>query len=151
MKLSFGIILLVVAAFIAFATALAHMSCIYLGPECYAVQMAPPEVVESAQNGTLLAPIGTLIVASVFIIMGCYALSAARLIRALPKLTVVVYTISALCIIRGILPIQLWIRHPEKVTEAVLYVGLAWLATGLFYFLGFRQTRHSHTRHNHTK
>lgn len=141
MKVNFGVILLFIAALTAFATALAHTSCIYFGPECYAAQMAPPEVIESAKSGSLLAPIGTLFVSAIFVIMGCYALSAANIIKPLPKLSIVVYTLSFICIVRGILPIQFWFRYPEKVSEPILYVGVAWLMVGLFYFFGYSKTR----------
>ena len=40
MNTKHGVILLVIAASIAIATALAHLSCIYLGPQCYSAQMA---------------------------------------------------------------------------------------------------------------
>lgn len=65
MNAKHGIVLLVVAALVAFFTALAHLSCIYFGPQCFSVQMAPPIIVESARRGTLLAPIATVVVATV--------------------------------------------------------------------------------------
>jgi len=133
-----GRLLLCIAAFTATITAIAHLSCIFLGPQCYAVQMAPEVIVESAQNGTILAPLGTVVVSAIFIAMGCYALSAANIIRKLPWLKPVVYTLAILCIIRGILPLQLWFRHADKVSEPVLYVGIVWLLVGLCYLLGFR-------------
>lgn len=138
MQAKLGIAGLVIAAAVALLTAIAHLSCILLGPECYSIQMAPPEVVESAKAGTLLAPIGTVFVAAIFITFACYALSAARLLRPLPKVKLVVHLIGFACVIRGILPIQLWFRHPEKVTDVVLYVGIAWLLVGLLYLLGYR-------------
>lgn len=140
MKINSGVILLVIAGLVAFATALAHTSCIYFGPECYAAQMAPAEVVESAKAGSWLAPIATLLVSAVFVIMGYYALSAANIVNKLPKLAIVIYTISFICVLRGILPIQLWFRYPEKVSDPVLYIGLVWLTIGLFYFVGYRKT-----------
>ena len=66
MGFKFGVISLVCAAVIAISTALAHLSCLYFGPECYAIQMAPPVIVESAKAGTLLAPLGNLLVSSIF-------------------------------------------------------------------------------------
>ena len=138
MKPHIGKLLLVLAALIAMATAIAHTSCIYFGPECYAAQMAPPQIVESAQNGTYLAPIGTLFVSAIFVVLGLYALSGANIIRRLPLLNVGIYTIATLCIIRGLLPIQLWLRHPDKVSDIVLYAGYVWLIAGLLYLVGYR-------------
>ncbi len=68
---------------------------------------------------------------------GCYALSGAKLIRRLPLLELAIYSISFICILRGILPLQLWFRKPELVSDPVFYVGIAWLVSGLLYFLGF--------------
>ncbi|PAJ73104.1 hypothetical protein CJF42_17530 [Pseudoalteromonas sp. NBT06-2] len=138
MKFKYGIVFLVIAAFIAIGTAFAHMSCIFIGPQCYSAQMAPVQIIESAKNGTLLAPIGTVIVSVIFIVLGLYALSGAKVIRKLPLLSFGIYTIAALCIIRGVLPLQLWFRYPDKVSDVVFYVGLVWLVTGLLYFFGFR-------------
>jgi len=141
-KATFGVILLVFAALIAIGTAFAHLSCIYFGPQCYAAQMAPPQIVESAIKGTYLAPIGTLFASGIFILVGLYALSGAgfnsRLLNILPLKKLAIYTIATLCIIRGLLPLQLWIRHPDKVVDVVLYVGLVWLIAGLCYLFGYR-------------
>ncbi len=139
--MKYGVIFLVIAAMIAIGTALAHMSCIFLGPECYATQMAPPQIVESAKNGTLLAPLGTIFISSIFVVLGLYALSGAQFIRKLPLLNIGLYTIASLCIIRGVLPLQLWLRHPEKVSDLVFYVGVVWLLTGFLYLFGYRNVK----------
>jgi uncharacterized membrane protein HdeD (DUF308 family) len=119
------------------------MSCIYFGPECYAAQMAPPQIIESAKKGTYLALIGTLFASTIFFVLGLYALSAAGFFRKLPLLKFTIYTIATLCIIRGILPLQLWLRHPEKVNDIVLYTGIVWLITGLLYLFGYRMRKNS--------
>ncbi|MCG7534999.1 hypothetical protein [Pseudoalteromonas sp. OOF1S-7] len=146
MSRGYGIALLLLATCAAFLVAAAHLSCIYFGPQCYAVQMAPPFVVESARAGTLLAPLLTLVVSAIFIILGCYALSAARFIRRLPFLRAGIYSISAVCIVRGLLPIQLFLRYPEKISAPVLMAGIAWLVVGLCYWFGYRAVK-KHTMH----
>tara|TARA_Y100001968_G_scaffold322586_1_gene358923 strand:+ start:4133 stop:4570 length:438 start_codon:yes stop_codon:yes gene_type:complete len=133
-----GAVLLFIAGVIAVLTAFAHLSCIFLGPQCFETQMAPVSVIESAKAGTLLAPLGTVVVSTVFIVFGCYAFSGATLIRRLPLLSFGIYAIAAACIIRGILPIQLWIRQPDRVTDTVLIVGGVWLLVGLCYFFGYK-------------
>jgi hypothetical protein len=137
-----GVVFLVLAALVAMGTAAAHLSCIYLGPECYAAQMAPQQIVESAINGTYLAPVGTVFASGIFVVLGLYALSGAgftgMLIDKLPLVNYAIYTIATLCIIRGVLPLQLWLRHPEKVNDTVFYVGIVWLVTGLLYLVGYR-------------
>ena len=142
MKRQTGVVFLVLAALVAMGTAAAHLSCIYLGPKCYVAQMAPPQIVESAINGTYLAPIGTVFSSGIFVILGLYALSGAgftgKLIDKLPLVNYAIYAIATLCIIRGLLPLQLWLRHPEKVNDTVFYVGIVWLMTGLLYLVGYR-------------
>ena len=133
-----GAVLLFIAGVIAVLTAFAHLSCIFLGPQCFETQMAPVSVIESAKAGTLLAPLGTVVVSTVFIVFGCYAFSGATLIRRLPLLSFGIYAIAAACIIRGILPIQLWIRQPDRVTDTVLIGGGVWLLVGLCYFFGYK-------------
>ena len=102
MNKKYGTFLLFLVAIIAIGTAIAHMSCILLGPQCYAVQMAPPEIIQSAENGTLLAPLSTSFISLLFIIIALYSLSSAGVIKRLPVLSVGVYIISILCIIRGV-------------------------------------------------
>lgn len=138
MRSKVGIILLVLVAFIAMGTAVAHLSCIFFGPECYAAQMAPPQIIESAKNGTYLAPIGTVFASALFVVLGLYALSGAGIIRKLPLLKYAVYAVATLCIIRGILPLQLWLRHPDKVNDIIFYTGIVWLVTGLLFLFGYR-------------
>ena len=133
-----GIIFLVLAALIAIGNAIAHLACLSLGPECYAVQMAPPQLIESAKNGTYLAPTANIVVSTIFVIWGLYALSGAGLIRKLPFLKFVIYAIATLCMIRGILPLQFWLRNPEEISDTAFYYGIGWLITGLLFLFGYR-------------
>ena len=137
----YGKLSLVIVSIMAFAVAIAKTSCIYFGEQCYSVQMAPSFIVDSARAGTRVAPIGAIIAASIFAIIGLYALSTAKLIRPLPLLKPVVLTLSTLFVIRGLLPLQLWIRKPELVSDAVLIVGFVWLLCGLMLYFGYRECR----------
>jgi hypothetical protein len=142
-----GLMFLVLAALIAIGNAVAHMSCIYIGPDCYAAQLAPPQLIESAKSGTYLAPVSAIVISVIFVIWGLFALSAAGIIRKLPLLKFAIYAISTLCIIRGILPLQQWLRHPEKVSDAAFYYGIAWLITGLLFLLGYRMIGNQRIEH----
>lgn len=138
MSFNKGVVLLVIGASAAIFTGFAHLSCIFFGPQCYSAQMAPAIIVESAKAETLLAPIAAIGISIFFVILGFYALSGAKLIRKLPLLSFGIYSIATVCIIRGILPIQLWVRHPNKVSDAILVVGIVWLLVGLCYLFGYR-------------
>ena len=138
MKIKFGVLFLVLAAMIAIGTGIAHLSCIYFGPECYAAQMAPPVIVDSAKAATYLAPLAAVLALILFTILGCYALSAAKLIPRLPFLQFGIYSIATVCIIRGLLGIQLWLRKSEIISESILYAGLVWSIVGMLYLFGYR-------------
>lgn len=133
-----GVVLLVIVAVIAVIPAVMHMSCLYFGPACYSYQMAPKVIVESAKAGTLLAPIGAFVVSALFLLMAAYALSAAQLIRKLPLLSLGIYFMSAACVIRGILGIQLWFRFPERLNEFGTVSNWLWLLAGILFFVGYR-------------
>ncbi|MCL1077593.1 hypothetical protein D5R81_11720 [Parashewanella spongiae] len=139
--MNYGKPLLFFVAFLAFGVVIAHMSCIYLGEQCYSAQMAPQILIESAKAGTLVAPVATIIVSFMFFIVGLYALSSARVITNLPFLNAAVITISVLCIIRGILPLQLWLRKPELMPLDGLIVGIIWLVSGVIFFAGHRKVK----------
>lgn len=132
-----GKILLLIAAAICVFTALAHMSCIVLGPSCFEYQLAPAALIESSKNDTLLAPLGTIAVSSIFLVWAAYALSGAGVLRRLQLQSLGIYTISFLCIVRGLLGIQLWIRKPERLTEFGVVSSWVWLLTGLLFVIGY--------------
>ena len=134
-----GVYYLLFVAVIAFGTALAHFSCIFLGPACYELQMAPQSIIESAVKGTIFAPLMTIAISSVFVIVALYALSAARLIKHLPLLKLGVYVISIICILRGLLPIAALTFNYDMVTVKGILIGFVWLATGSFFIYGFRK------------
>ena len=55
--------LLISGGVIASAAAIWHLLCIWGGPSWFAFARAPKQLIDSAQQGTLLAPVGTVIVA----------------------------------------------------------------------------------------
>ena len=133
-----GLLFLSIAAVIAILTALAHMSCIFLGESCYRSQLAPDVIIQSAVNGTLLAPVVTTLISSLFLLCAIYALSAANIIMKLPLLKTAIYSISILCILRGLATIPLSLTYPEMVTSFSIIAGLTWFISGVLFFLGFR-------------
>lgn len=136
MKSIVGLSCLLLAAIVATLTAVAHLSCIPLGPACYEAQLAPHIIVESAIDGTLLAPIATLLVSLLFLLCSAYALSRAGLIRRLPLTNLAMVTLAVLCIIRGLLAFQLKIRHPELVNSTELVSSVIWFISGLLFWFG---------------
>ena len=128
--------LLILGALIATFTALAHLSCIIFGPQCYKAQLAPEFIVESAIQGTWLAPFGAILISLLFFTCAAYALSKAGIIRKIPLLNLGIYTIATIAIIRGLLTFQLKFRHPELVDLNNLSIGGVWFIAGLLFLIG---------------
>jgi len=133
-----GLLFLNIAAGIAIFTALAHMSCMFLGENCYRSQLAPEVIIQSAVNGSLLAPVATTFVSSLFLLCAVYALSAANIIIKLPLLKTAIYSISTLCILRGLATIPLWLAYPDMFSSFPIISGAIWFISGMLFLLGFR-------------
>lgn len=136
-----GILALTIGAMISIATALAHLSCIFLGPACYKAQLAPPKIVQSAVDGTLLAPMGNLLVSSLFVACGLFALSGAGLIKRLPLQNLALITISGICILRGLSTVPASYMFPEVVSNVSIIAGTTWFITGLLFAYGYMCVR----------
>ena len=130
-------IALSLAALISVLTAIAHLSCIVLGPACFEAQMAPPALVESATNGTMLAPVATLIIAGLFIVCGIFALSAIGIVTRLPYVRPALLLISVVCLLRGVATIPLSFMYADMVSTFSLSAGFAWFFTGLLFAYGY--------------
>lgn len=107
--------------------------------------MAPPQLIESAKFGTWLAPIATLIVSSLFALCGLFALSGAGIMRKIPLTYLALFTIAALCLLRGLSTIPLSLTFPEVVSVFSLFSGFIWFIAGLLYAYGFMQYRKSNS------
>ena len=137
-KNKIGMYFLVIAAGIAILTAFSHMSCIAIGESCYRAQLAPEPIIQSAINGTMVAPVGTIFISILFILCAAYALSAAKLIAQLPLLNMGIYTISALCLFRGVATVPLSLMFPDMVSNFSFFAGAVWFVSGMLFLFGFR-------------
>lgn len=130
------------AAAILFAGALLHVGVLVAGPRWIAFVGAPPAVVESAANGTWLAPASTLGIAALLATLAFYALSAAGTLARLPFVRTILALFAAIFVVRGLIivpallqgrvnwaaPIDLFIIASSAL---ILTLGLA-LCVGLF-------------------
>lgn len=139
-KNKIGIAALIIVALIATLTAVAHLSCIYLGASCFQAQMAPTIVVQSAIDGTWLAPIGTIIVSLMFLLCAAYALSGAGILRRLPFLHLGIYTISILCVFRGLTVLPFLFLYPGRVSTSAIIASGVWFVSGLLFYFGYKFT-----------
>lgn len=127
--------LLISAGVIAAVAAIWHLLCILGGPSWFAFARAPQQVIESAQQGTLLAPLSTLVVAGLMFTCSAFAFSAARLIRSLPLLKSTLITITILCILRALSAIPS-IVYANDLDLWQLVASSVWLYTGICFLAG---------------
>jgi hypothetical protein len=85
--------------------AAAHVWALQMGPDMVAFFGAPPSVVGSVVDGTLLAPISIYAIAGLLVIISLYALSALGWFVRLPFLRTVMWVLAAVFIVRGLLVI----------------------------------------------
>lgn len=140
MKLN-TVVSLTLGALISAGTAIAHLSCIVLGPSCYKAQLAPPEIIQSAIEGTWLAPVGTTLVSMLFLLCSLFALSGAGLIRKLPLLNIALLSIAVLCLFRAIATIPASYLFPDQVNTFSIAAGFVWFISGSLYLYGYYHLR----------
>ncbi|KAF7775159.1 hypothetical protein PCIT_a1283 [Pseudoalteromonas citrea] len=133
-----GRYLLIFCALIALFTAIAHLSCIVFGEQCYRAQLAPSAIIESAIDGTLFAPLATVVISSIFTLCALYALAGARLLPQLPLTRIAIYIIGAICVLRGLATLPLVLSHPEMANTFAIIAGVLWFLCGVSYLVGYR-------------
>lgn len=127
--------LLISAGCIASASAVWHLLCILGGPSWFAFARAPQQIVDSAQQGTLLAPIGTIVVAALMFLCTVYAFSAVGIIRKIPLLKSALTTIALLCILRGLIAIPVLLT-PAGLDVWQLVASSFWFYVGVCFMIG---------------
>lgn len=134
-KQTVGTKLLISAGVIASLSAIWHLLCIFGGPSWFAFARAPQAIIESAQQGTLLAPLGTIVVAGLMFACTLFAFSAVGLIRKVPLLKPALITIASLCTLRGLIAIPFLITQTGiDVWEIV--ASTVWFYVGICFIVG---------------
>lgn len=132
--------LLISAGIIASASAVWHLLCIFGGPSWFAFARAPQHIIDSAKQGTLIAPISTVIVASLMFSCTLFAFSAVGLVRKLPLIRPALITIAVLCTLRGLVAIPTLITSTnldvwQLIASTVwFYVGICFAAGSLEHY-----------------
>lgn len=126
--------LLISAGVIASAAAMWHLLCLFGGPSWFAFARAPQSVIDSAQQGTLFAPLATVIAASLMFACTVFAFSAVGLIGKIPLVKPALVTIALLCTVRGVIAIPFFLTSTgwdiwQVVASTVwFYVGVCFIA-----------------------
>ena len=120
-----------------------HVAALAGGPEWVAFVGAPRAVVESARDGTWLAPAGALGIAALLAIWALYAFSGARWLRPLPLLQPVLAVVAVIFLLRGALVLPSLHRADWRSPVDVFVVGssLFILLLGLGYAAGLQAVR----------
>jgi len=140
MKLTIESKLLIIAGNIATIAAIWHLLCILGGPTWFAFARAPQQIIDSSIQGTLLAPIGTIIVALLMFACTLFAYSAVGIIRKLVLLKTALSTIAFVCTLRGLIAIpSFFILESLDIWELIassiwLFVGICFLAGSVEQF-----------------
>lgn len=85
------------------AGALLHVVVLIGGPDWIAFVGAPPSIVESARDGTWLAPVSTLGIALLLMIWALYAYSAAGNVYRLPFCRSMLMFVAVVFVLRGLI------------------------------------------------
>ncbi|WP_395005193.1 hypothetical protein [Undibacterium sp.] len=126
------------AGIIALIGVVIHIAAIFGGPSWYAYFGAPASVVQSARDGTWLAPVGALIIAGLMAICSAYAFSALGVIRRLPLLRTGLAGMATICLLRALVLWPLMIRHPELRNLFEIVASIVWGVAGVGFVFGYR-------------
>ena len=125
---------LIAGGAIAAATAIWHLLCIIGGPSWYAFARAPEAVVNSARQGTLLAPVSTAVIASLMFTCTAYAFSGAGLIKKIPLLKSALVTIAFICLARALITVPYLMSSHLDIWELV--ASPSWFFVGVCFSIG---------------
>ena len=134
----------------AFLGGLLHIVAILAGPDWIAFFQAPPVIVESAHQGTWLAPVASLVITGLMWLCSFYAFSGAGLLPRVYLLCTGLGVIAAICILRGMIAIPLLIWRPilwNHLGWFELIASLIWFSIGVFYAYGLRTLQHFESNH----
>ena len=121
-----------------------HVAALFAGPGMIAALSAPPNIVESAAKGTLLAPAVILTIALLLLLVGLCALSTARGTRSMPFARPVLYITAAVLVLRAAaLPVLLAIVPAVRaqLTLFEITAAILCLVLGGLFWLGLLRTR----------
>lgn len=134
------------AAICSFSIAFLHVAVMIGGGEWYVFFGAGQEMARLDESGSWYPKIVTSLIAIIFSIWGYYALSAAGMIKKLPFLRTVIFSISGILILRGIsgLILPFTSTHPFILQNSLLF----WIITstislilGALFLMGLLKER----------
>jgi putative oxidoreductase len=116
-----------------------HIAIIMGGPDWYRFFGAGRDMVELAERGSWIPALVTLVMMLILQTWGLYAFSGAGLIRRLPLMKTALVTISTIYLLRGFLPITVYVIDPARINQLHISSSLVCLLIGGTYAIGTRQ------------
>jgi hypothetical protein len=132
-----------VAATISFVGVFIHIAAIFGGPSWFQFFGAPPVIVESSRDGTLLAPVGSSLIALLMGLCGVAALSALGVLRRLPLLRLVLAFIAAICLLRAVSVVPIAVLRPDLMNTFEVIAAIVWGLAGFGFAVAFVSTKSS--------
>jgi hypothetical protein len=139
MKISVGAVY--ISILISLAGVVIHIGALFAGLSWLIFFRAPRSVIESFNAGTLLAPVGGLIIAGLMGMCGFYAASAISLVPRPPLQRTGLVVMAIICIVRALLLPVLAIHHSELYDTFEITAALVWGLAGVGFAFAFRQAK----------
>lgn len=121
------------------AAALLHLAVIVGGPDWYRFFGAGERLARLAEAGSLRPALITAAIASILALWAAYAWAGAGLIPPLPLMRPALVAITAIYLLRGLVPVPALILKPGMVTPFLVWSSLIVLAYGLVHAIGLSQ------------
>lgn len=131
---------------IALAGVAIHIGAIFGGPSWFRFFGAPPQVIASAEQGTWLAPVGSLVIAGLMGLCGWYGASALGWVRRPWLQRPGLACMASVCIARALILPILAFKVPQLINTFEIVAALIWLLAGIGLAAGFRATRNKQHR-----
>lgn len=129
--------MVLLAVLISLTGVVIHIGAIFAGLSWLTFFNAPPSVIDSYKNGTLLAPVSCLIIAGLMGTCAYYAASVIGFVRRPFLQRAGLATMSTVCCIRALLLPVLAISHPELRNVFEVVAAIVWGLAGVGFAAGF--------------
>jgi hypothetical protein len=127
---------LVAGGLLSAAAALLHLAIIAGGPDWYRFFGAGEGMALMAERGMMRPALMTIGIAAILAVWAAYAFAGAGLIRRLPLMRTALATISAVYLLRGLVPGYLLLVRPALIDAFALWSSAIVLIYGLCYAIG---------------